>query len=132
MAGLGVTFLARRARSSWLLLACVGIYGVMAFLVMQRRREIGIRMALGAQRVDVVEMVIGRGAKLALAGVALGVAGSLVLTQLMTKELFGVRADDPATFLGVALFLTAVALMACYVPARRAAKVDPMVALRYE
>src|SRR5215470_5689342 len=114
------------------ILAAVGIYSVMAYLVKQRRREIGIRMALGAQQVDVVRMVIGRGAKLAATGVGIGIAGALGLTRLLRNELFDVGANDPATFAVVAISLTLVALAACYAPARRASNVDPMEALRYE
>ncbi len=115
-----------------LVLAAVGIYGVMAYLVTQRTREIGIRMALGAQQKDVLQLVLGHGAKLTLIGVAIGVAGALALTDLLRSLLFGVSVTDPVTFLAVATLLAAVALMACYLPARRGSRVDPMVALRYE
>ncbi len=115
-----------------LVLSCVGIYGVISYLAGQRTHEIGIRMALGAQRNDVLRLVLGHGAKMVLIGVGVGIAVSLALTQLMAKLLYGVSAYDPFTFLGVACLLVLVALAASYIPARRAMRVDPIVALRYE
>jgi predicted permease len=115
-----------------LLLSCVGIYGVISYVVGQRTREIGVRMALGAQRSDVMRLVLGEGAKMALIGVAAGIAAALGLTRPMADQLFGVTPQDPLTFAAVAIVLTLVALLACYLPARRAVRVDPMIALRYE
>jgi ABC-type antimicrobial peptide transport system permease subunit len=115
-----------------LALGIIGIYGVISYTVSQRKREIGIRLALGAQSGDVVGMILKQGARLALVGVCIGVAAAFGLARLMTSLLFGVTAHDPLTFAAVVALLIAVALMACYIPARRAMKVDPMVALRYE
>ncbi|HWT02783.1 MAG TPA: ABC transporter permease [Pyrinomonadaceae bacterium] len=115
-----------------LVLAAVGIYGVISYSVAQRTREIGLRMALGAQRSDVVKMVVGQGLKLVLIGVAFGLAAAFVLTRVMSSLLFGVSATDPVTFLVISLVLICVALLASFIPARNATKVDPMIALRAE
>jgi putative ABC transport system permease protein len=115
-----------------LVLAAVGIYGVVAYSVAQRTHEIGVRMALGAQKRDVFSLILRQGMLLVVAGVALGLAGAMALTRLISQLLFGVSALDAATFVSTSLLLAAVALLACYLPARRAARVDPMVALHYE
>jgi predicted permease len=115
-----------------LLLAAAGIYGVMAYMVTRRTREIGVRMALGAVAGDVLKLVIGQAMWTTAVGVVIGVAGSLALMRTMQSMLFGVRATDPLTVIGVVLLLAAVSLLACWIPARRATKIDPLVALRYE
>jgi putative ABC transport system permease protein len=115
-----------------LLLGIIGVYGVLSFLVAQRRREIGLRIALGAQRGDVLYLIMKEGAKFSLAGIAVGLIGALLVTRLMSSELYGVSPLDPLTYVGVAVVMAAVTLLACYIPTRRAMRVDPMVALRYE
>ena len=115
-----------------LVLAAVGLFGVMAFLVAQRTREIGVRLALGAERRDIFRLIMGRGLLLTLSGAAIGVGSAFWLTRLMTGLLFSVSATDPRTFVTVPAMLVIVALIACYVPARRAMRVDPVTALRAE
>jgi putative ABC transport system permease protein len=115
-----------------LVLAAVGVYGVISYAVSQRTQEIGGRVALGAQRNDVLRLIVGHGALLGGIGVAIGLVGALAVTRFLRTMLFGVSPFDPISFVGVALALTAIALLASYIPARRAAKVDPVEALRYE
>jgi ABC-type antimicrobial peptide transport system permease subunit len=113
-------------------LASLGIYGVISYLVGQRTQEIGVRLALGAKHVDVFRLILGEGMKMAGLGLAVGLLAALGLTRLMAGLLFGVSATDPLTFVSLAALLAIVALAACYIPARRAMRVDPIVALRYE
>jgi len=115
-----------------LVLSALGIYGVLSYSMAQRTREIGLRLALGADRGSVLRLVVGTGARLAFFGIAAGTAVALVLTRLMTDLLYGVRPADPATFGVVTILLAATSILACYIPARRAMRVDPIVALRYE
>jgi putative ABC transport system permease protein len=118
--------------STAMLLATVGIYGVMSYSVLQRTREVGIRMALGAEGRDVLRTLIGEGLRLAMAGVVLGVIGALLISRLLSTMLFQISPTDPVTFVSVAAVLTAVALLACYIPARRATRVHPLTALQSE
>jgi putative ABC transport system permease protein len=115
-----------------LVLAAVGIYGVMSYAVTQRTREIGIRIALGAKRTDVLKLAMGHGLRLVMIGVVIGLGAAFVLTRVMASLLFGVSATDPATFVAISLVLLSVAMLASYIPSIRAMKVDPMVALRYQ
>jgi putative ABC transport system permease protein len=115
-----------------LLLGVIGLYGVMSYTVSQRTQEIGVRIALGAQEGDVLKLILGEGMLLALAGTALGIVGAFGLTRLMSSMLFGISAADPLTYSSISLLIIVVALLACYLPARRAAKLSPMLALRYE
>jgi putative ABC transport system permease protein len=113
-------------------LAAIGIYGVMSYAVTQRTQEIGIRMALGANTMDVLKLILRNGMMLVILGVGIGIVGAFALTRLMTTMLFGVTASDSVTMFLVSLVLIVVALLACFIPARRASRVDPLVALRYE
>jgi ABC-type antimicrobial peptide transport system permease subunit len=115
-----------------LILSAIGMYGVISYSVMQRTPEIGIRIALGARREQILVMVLGQGCRLACAGIAIGLIAALTTTRLMTRFLYGIQPTDPTTFAAVSLLLMPVALVACYMPARKAIKVDPMIALRYE
>jgi len=113
-------------------LAAAGLYGVISYSINQRTQEIGLRMALGAETRDVLRLVIGEGFKLTVVGLGLGITAAFGLSRLIAAQLFGVKATDPLTYIGVTLLLAVVGIIACYLPARRAARVDPMVALRHE
>jgi putative ABC transport system permease protein len=126
------TFLLGSFSAIALLLAAVGIFGIISYSASRRSHEIGIRMAVGAQRRDILRLILGQGAKLALLGLGSGVVFALLLTRLMESLLYNVSATDPLTFAGVAIILLGVAVTACYIPARRAMRVDPIVALRYQ
>ena len=115
-----------------LVLAALGLYGVMAYAVTQRTGEIGLRMALGASGSDVFSLILRQGARLIIPGIIIGIAGAILVTRLLTSVLFEVTATDPSILIGVAFVLTVVGLLACYIPARRAARLDPMTALRQE
>jgi len=115
-----------------LILAALGVYGMMSYLVSQRTREIGVRMALGARQLDILKLVVRHGMWLSILGIAVGVAAALLLTRIMTSSLYGISASDPLTYLGISALLALIALLACLIPARRALKVDPIIALRYE
>jgi putative ABC transport system permease protein len=114
------------------ILAATGIYGVMAYSVAERTREIGIRMALGARSADVLKMIFSQAGRVIGAGIAIGLAGAVALTSLIQSALYGITATDPATYAGVSLMLVLIALVACAIPTRRAVRVDPTIALRYE
>jgi len=124
----GVAFAAGLA----LMIAAIGIYGVISFLVNQRIHEIGIRVALGAKRRDIIRLVVTHGMSLTLGGVGIGLVAAIVLTRFLSSLLYGVSPTDPVTFIAISITLTAVALATCLVPARRATRVDPIVALRHE